>query len=499
MKPRSSTPRIARPPARRMAASGAALLTAAALAGCVSGPAFVAPDRPTVATYTASPASDLRAGTEPAQHLAYGHAPSADWWTLLASPELDRVVALALANNQSLASARANLERVSEQARAVQGSLYPQVDAAASLSREQYGASFLGPQARTFPVFSAGSAGVTVSYDLDLFGGRTRSVELAKAQVEQQRQLVNAATLAVTGNVVVQAVQVAAARSEIGVVEDILTADRKTLDLVQAAHSAGGVSDVDVLSAQNQLDRDQTMLPPLRQRLSAAEDALAVLVGKPTAQWMSPAFTLETLTLPGAVPVVVPSELVAARPDIRAAEAQMHAANAAVGVATANLYPHVNLSAAIAEQGLVGGVGGPAGSLLGGLTAPILDGGALKARRRGAIDAYHAAAADYQQVVLASFAQVADALHALANDADALSAEQRALASADATLALTRAGYAAGSVGVVQMLDAQRQSEQAQQGQVRARAQRYQDTVRLFLAVGGGMGGAKAKTPPAAS
>ncbi|MDB5459239.1 MAG: transporter [Caulobacteraceae bacterium] len=465
----------------------AALLAASAVAGCVQGPAFTAPDRPSAAGYTAAPATDFKAGSDPAQHLAYGQAPSADWWTALGSPELDRVVRLALANNQSLASARANLARVSEQARAVQGSLFPQVEGNASLAREEYGANFLGPQARTFPVFSAGSAGVTVSYDLDLFGGRTRSIELAKAQVEQQRQMLGAATLAVTGNVVVQSVQLAAARSEIGVVEDMLTSDRKTLDLVRQARAVGAVSDLDVLSAQNQLDHDETMLPPLRQRLSAAEDALAVLVGKPTSEWMSPAFTLETLALPLELPVTVPSELVAGRPDIRAAEAQLHAASAAVGVATANLYPHVTLSAAIAEEGLVGGVAGPAGSLVGGLAGPIFDGGALQARKRAAIQAYNGAAADYRQVVLASFAQVADALHALDNDASGLAAQQRALASAEATLDLTRAGYGAGSVGIVQMLDAQRQREQAAQGQVRARAQRFQDTVRLFLAMGGGV------------
>jgi NodT family efflux transporter outer membrane factor (OMF) lipoprotein len=280
---------------------------------------------------------------------------------------------------------------------------------------------------------------------------------------------------------------VGAARSEIAVVEDILDSDRKTLDLTRQARAVGAVSDLDVLTAQNQLDHDQTMLPPLRQRLNVAEDALAVLVGKPTAEWMSPAFTLETLALPKDLPVTVPSELVAARPDIRAAEAQLHVASAAVGVATANMYPHVTLSAAIAEESVIGGAAGPASSLLAGLAGPIFDGGSLHAKKQAAVDAYTGAMADYRQVVLTSFSQVADALHALANDADGLATQQQALASAEQTLNLTRAGYGAGSVGIVQMLDAQRQREEAAQGQVRARAQRLQDTVRLFLATGGGV------------
>jgi len=184
--------------------------------------------------------------------------------------------------------------------------------------------------------------------------------------------------------------------------------------------------------------------------------------------------------------VALPSELVHRRPDIDAAEAQLHAASATVGIATADLYPHLTLSAAIGEQGLLGG--GPsetAWNVLGGLTAPIFHGGTLTAERRAAQDEYRAALAAYRQTVVDAFSQVADTLQALGNDAESLSTQRRALESASASLALTRDAYAAGNAGYVQVLDAQRLHQQAQLGEVQANSQRYVDAVKLFLAAGG--------------
>jgi outer membrane protein TolC len=178
---------------------------------------------------------------------------------------------------------------------------------------------------------------------------------------------------------------------------------------------------------------------------------------------------------------------VRARPDIRAAEAQLHAASASVGIATADLYPRITLSAAVAEEGLASGPSGIAWSLVGGLAAPIFHGGALSANRRAAQDAYQAAFAQYQQTVLAAFQQVADNLHGLSNAADSVQAEQQALDSADQALRLTRLGYAAGNVGIVQVLDAQRLQQLAELNLVQARTGRYDQTINLFLAAGGGI------------
>jgi NodT family efflux transporter outer membrane factor (OMF) lipoprotein len=243
---------------------------------------------------------------------------------------------------------------------------------------------------------------------------------------------------------------------------------------------------MDVLSAQSQADHDRTLLPPLHQQLSAAQDALANLTGVAPADWTPVEMDLDAIRLVETLPMVLPSELVRRRPDIGAAEAQLHAASAAVGVATADMLPHFTLAAQIGQQGLLGG--GPsevAWNLVGGLTAPIFHGGALTAQRRAAQDDYQAALAIYQRTVLNAFAQVADTLQALGNDADALRTQRQARDSASSSLDLTRLGYEAGNAGYVQVLDAQRLHQQAQLGVVQASSQRYVDAVKLLLAAGG--------------
>jgi NodT family efflux transporter outer membrane factor (OMF) lipoprotein len=468
---------------------GTSFVAAAALAGCVVGPNFVAPTVPTDQSYIQAPVTKLGTpgSSDQEQNLIVRTGPQGDWWTLMHSPDLNRVVELALENNQTLAVARANLARAAEGVTAARGARDPQIDSTNSVGRTRYGASFLGPEGSTYPVFSAYSVGVDVSYDFDMFGGIKRGVEQATATAAYEQEQLQAAKLSVSGDAVLQAIQVASARARMEVVQHVLESDDRTLALVQAARHAGVVSDIDVLTARSQRDSDRTLLPPLRQELEVAQDALAVLVGRSPASWVAPAFTLQTLDLPIELKLSLPSELVRVRPDIRAAEAQLHEASAAVGIATADMYPRITLNAGLAEEGIISGGTAPAWSLLGGLTAPIFHGGTLSARRRAAEDGYQAALAQYQQTVLNSFAQVADTLHGLENDANSLQSQQQALASADAALELVRQGYSVGNAGIVQILTAQRLQQLAELGFVQARAQRYSDTVRLFLASGGGL------------
>jgi len=470
----------------------ASLLAAAALGGCVVGPNYAPPSPPTEQTYLPAAVSQLgSAGSaETEQRVVTGAGPRIDWWTLLRSPEINQTVALALANNKTLGVAKSNLARAREEVTAARGSLYPQVDATGGLAQQKYGASFLGPEAFGFPTFSAYSAGVGVSYDLDVSGGNHRGIELAAADAEVQSDDLAAVRLSIAGDTVIEALQIASIRAQAEVVEAVVASDQRTLTLVRTANGAGVASRIDVTTAQSQLDRDRALLPSLRQQLNIAQDALAILVGKSPATSSAPDFSLSNITLPQDVPLVVPSELVRARPDIRAAEAQLHAANAAVGVATADLYPRITLSADIADQGLTAGPAGAAWSLVGGVTAPIFHGGTLSARRRGAKDAYVAAFAQYQQTVLIAFQQVADNLHGLINSADEARAEQQALESASAALSLTRLGYGVGDTGIIQVLDAQRLQQLAQLGLVQARTHRYIQTINLILATGGGLGDA---------
>jgi NodT family efflux transporter outer membrane factor (OMF) lipoprotein len=252
---------------------------------------------------------------------------------------------------------------------------------------------------------------------------------------------------------------------------------------------AGSVSRVDIVSANSQLASDTTLLPPLRQELSLARHALAIVLGQPPANVALPDFDLAQLELPRQLPLSLPSELAHRRPDILAAEAQLHAATAAVGIANANLYPHIALTAATGQQatdfGHLFDRASNVWSLAGALVAPLFDGGTLRAQQRAAVDAMHASAANYEQTVLVAFGQVADSLQALDHGAEQLDAQGHAQDAARENVDLTRKSYNEGNVGVLQVLDAERLYQQARLGYVRARAQRYLDTAQLFLALGG--------------
>jgi NodT family efflux transporter outer membrane factor (OMF) lipoprotein len=466
----------------------ALVLTSLLAAGCTVGPNYVSPSDPTQKTYVGSRSVSAShdAASDRTQTVALGKTPPDDWWTVLGSEQLDRLVKLALANNQSLASAEAHLQAARERIGAARGAQFPQVDAATSAQRTRIGATVLGPQAKDFPSFSAYAGGVEVSYDLDLFGGTRRRIERAGAEAQYEASLRDAAALSISGNVALQALQLASLSEQIRVVEAIVADDERMLRLVNSANAAGAVSRMDVLSAQSQTDHDRTLLPPLRQQLAVSQDALAILVGAAPADWPAQDFNLRQMTLQGEIPASLPSELVHRRPDIAAAEAQLHAASASVGIATANLYPHLTLDGSIGRQGLLGG--GPsetAWNVLGGLTAPIFHGGTLNAARRAAVEDYQAAFGTYRETVLEAFGQVADMLQALTNDREALSTQQRALESARASLDLTRQGYEGGNAGYVQVLDAQRLHQEAQLGTVQAATQSYVDAVKLLLAAGG--------------
>jgi NodT family efflux transporter outer membrane factor (OMF) lipoprotein len=259
---------------------------------------------------------------------------------------------------------------------------------------------------------------------------------------------------------------------------------------VRKQRQTGTVPDSDVIVAESQLASDETLKPGLEQQLSVAKHALAVLVGRAPGNWTPPDFDLAAFTLPHRLPVSIPSQLVHQRPDIQAAEAQLHAASAQIGIATAQLYPSITLSAGVTASSLNGSnLFSPSGliwSVAAGLTQPIFDGGMREAERRAALAAFKEAAADYQQTVLQAFGQVADILQALKHDTDLLVAQRRALSMASEAVRLQRINYGSGGSGIIGLLDAQRQYQQAELGYVRAEAQRYQDTVQLLVAMGGG-------------
>jgi NodT family efflux transporter outer membrane factor (OMF) lipoprotein len=189
------------------------------------------------------------------------------------------------------------------------------------------------------------------------------------------------------------------------------------------------------------------------------------------------------------LPLTLPSELVRARPDILAAEAQLHAASAAIGVATAQLYPSLTLSGSWTTSGRTSGdlfsANSDIWSIAAGLVAPIFHGGALRAQERAAVQTFAAQLALYRQTVLQAFGQVADALSALEHDAQSVEAQQAALEASRASLELTQQSYEAGQASFLQVLVTQRIYLQARLGIARAQSRRYLDTALFYLVLGG--------------
>jgi NodT family efflux transporter outer membrane factor (OMF) lipoprotein len=331
---------------------------------------------------------------------------------------------------------------------------------------------------------------MTVSYALDIFGGERRAVESLNAQVDFQRYMVLGTYLTLTGNIVNTIIARSAYDAEIKTTEQIISLLKEQVRITEIQEQAGTVPYLNVLSLQSQLASTEAVLPPLRQKLSQTEHLLATLIGYLPAEWTSPQVDLSDLTLPTNLPVTLPSELVHQRPDILAAEAQLHSASAEIGVATAALFPSFTLNGTYGlNNASIKDLFKNTSSfwnLGANLTAPLFHGGTLSAKRRAAIEAYNQAAANYRQTVLSAFAQVADNLRALEHDAEILRAQSQALKASEEALRLIQANYEAGTVSYLQVLVADNQYHQAKIGYLQALAQRFQDTDAFFVVLGGG-------------
>ncbi len=461
-----------------------------ALGSCTVGPDFSPPSVPAENALTPDHAADKGAGD---QHFAVGQKIAGDWWGLFRSDALNATLQEAVAGNRNIVAARATLAAAEETVNQATAGLFPQLDLGAGPLRQHInGAPFgLAKLPPTFPPYSSiYHVGATVSYAIDIWGGTRRSIESSAALAEAQDYELDAAYLTLTGNAVMEALTLASLRAQTVTVDSIIADDETNLGLVNTEVRAGIATQLDIETAESQLATDRTLLPPLRQQEDVARHGLAVLAGRPPGDWTPPEFDLDALTLPAELPLSLPSDLARQRPDILAAEAQLHSANATIGVATAQLYPNITLSGSLSQQAVTIDTlfhgASDVWTLGAGLAYPLFHGGALEAQKRRAIDNFNATLATYEETVLTSFGQVADALDALEHDAEQFTEQQRALTAAQASLDLTRRAYSLGSVGIVQVLDAQRLLEQARLGFVRARAQRYLDTAQLFVALGGG-------------
>lgn len=369
--------------------------------------------------------------------------------------------------------------------------MLPSVDGTASAVRQQVNPEAFGFNTPKPGPFTLYSASLSVSYALDLFGGVRRALEASRAQVDTQRYELEAARLSLAGNVVTAVVRVASLDAQIATTQRLLAAQRDQLVITERRFGAGGVARVDVLSQRTLVAQTEATLPPLALQAAQARHRLSVLLGREPGAALPDLPPLDALRLPDPLPVSLPSTLAQRRPDIRAAEAIWREASANVGVATANLFPRITLSAELGSETTrfrnLFGAGSSIWNLGGSLTQPLFHGGTLRARKREAEAAYDAAGAAYRQAVLQGLQEVADALHAVHNDARTLQARALATDQATQTLRAAQARYAAGGISTLALLDAQRQVDQAMQQQVQSRADRLLDSAVLMQALGGGV------------
>ncbi len=474
-----------------------ALVPAIALLGCAVGPDFVRPEEPKAARYTAeAPKATVEAGGH-GQRFEEGRKLTADWWRLLECPALSAIVAETLANNPSLQAAQANLRRSQDLLRAGYGVFFPDVEAGAGVSRQQTNPIQQG-YSQSGSVFNLFTLSASVSYTLDIWGGDRRQIEALAAQVDAQRYAMIGATITLTGNAVNTVIARAAYQEQLRATEDLIRFEKEQVRIGEAQARAGTVPYANVLSLKSQLAATEALLPPLRLRIDQADHLLAALAGRSPGERAPVAIALADLKLPRDVPVTLPSELVRRRPDILLAEAQLHAATADIGVATAALFPSLTLSGGYGAGGCSGCTslvpGATAGGFLtgsgwnlgAGITAPIFQGGTMWYQRKAAIDAREQSLALYRQAVLSAFEQVADTLRGLTHDAEALKAQSNAVDTAKEALELVQYNYQAGIATYLQVLTADTQYLQAKLAFIQAVAQRLQDTVALYVALGGG-------------
>jgi NodT family efflux transporter outer membrane factor (OMF) lipoprotein len=472
-----------------MAATYALLL----LSACAVGPDFKVPAAPEGAGYTpeAHPAATVTSdvGGGASQRFQAGRDIPGQWWRLFHSKDLDDLIVQALEANPSLQAAQASLWQAKENLYAARGKLLPSLDANSSATREQFSPAEFGGGGAPF-IFNLFQATVNVSFAPDVFGGQRRQIEASAAAADYQRFELEATYLTLTSNVVTAAVAEASLRGQIAATLDIIKTESDQLTVVQQQFNVGAATRTDVLTQQSEVATTQATLPPLQKQLEQQRHVLAALTGRFPNERLGEHLMLASLRLPTGLPLSLPSQLVEQRPDVRAAESQLHEASAQIGVAIAARLPQFNLTGDYGSAGsTVASLFAPSTtiwSIASSGTQPIFHGFTLLHQERAAKAAYAMAEAQYRNTVLGAFQNVADALRALQLDAATLRAQAAALRAASATLDLARGQYRLGAIAYVTLLNSQRSYAQARLALVQAQAARFADTAALFQALGGG-------------
>jgi NodT family efflux transporter outer membrane factor (OMF) lipoprotein len=486
-------------------------LVLACLGGCAVGPDFVSPPPPAVENV----APEQPRAIDGDVRLRVGAEIPRRWWEVFHNKNLNKLVEASIEHNPSLQAAEAGIRVAYYNAEAQKGGFLPTAifnstdsfnlmsnnRSLDTISQSYYNQAFPGPNGLlglmsptsiTAPnaPYSLFLKQLTVSFTPDIWGANRRAVESLEAQTDQQRYQLEAAYLALTANVVTTAIQEASLRGQIAAVRKVIAIERELLDLLRKQLAAGSVSQADVLTQEAALAQSLQLLPPLEKQLAIQRDFLVALAGEYSTAQVPETFQAGSMTLPRSIPMSLPSQFVRQRPDVRAAETNMHSASAQIGVAIAARLPNLNLSANPGFSALrlaqLFAPGTGFYTLAASATQPIFDGFTLLNKQKAAEAGLVQAEAQYRQSVVLAFQNVVDALRALQSDAKAVKAADYAEEVSKKNLDIVRAQLRIGSVNVLALLNAQQTYLLALTSRVQAEGNRLADAAGLFMALGGG-------------
>ncbi|TCP13585.1 multidrug efflux system outer membrane protein [Crenobacter luteus] len=459
------------------------LAAAVALSACAVGPDYQRPGVELPDSWTSAPA----AGPGAAEAAAL----DARWWERFGDAELSRLIDEALAHNRDLVAAAARVDEAAALSSQARAALLPRLDANAGYSRGRRSAETSTPGSPL--VSDVRSANAVLSWEADLWGGLRRGNEAARAEFAASRYSREASRLAIAAQVADSYFQLRAFDAQLQIARDTLNTREQTLKLQERRFKGGVTSALDLRQAEAEAAAARAAVPTLEQSVGQTERALSVLVGKSPRTLATPPArgkTLAALAIPPAVPAGLPSELLARRPDLAAAEARLVAANARIGEARAAYFPSIKLTAQTGSESLALAslFSGPARTwaFVANLAMPVFDFGATAARVDAANARQRQALAGYEKAVQDAFRETFDALQAQGTSADAeaaLATQARALRD---TLRLARLRYDNGYSNYLEVLDAERGVYRAEQALIDARLTRLRAVLALYKAMGGG-------------
>ena len=455
------------------------LALAMALAGCMSlAPKYERPAAPVAGSFPDVP----RAATAPANAAATEAAANMEWQRFFADARLRQLIELSLANNRDLRIAIANIEQARSQYRIQRADRLPTVGAAITGQRQTTG--------ENEPINSVYQAGLTVSsFELDLFGRVRNLSDAALAQYLATEEARKTTQISLVASVANAYLQLLADEELLSLAQRTVQTREESDKLTQLRFENGVVSRLELQQSRSLVETARTTLAQAQRQRAQDINLLTLLVGQPLPELQPGAVTLAATELPD-LPAGLPSDLLASRPDIRAAEQQLIAANANIGAARANFFPRISLTGSV----------GSASTELSGLfksgsygwtfapqvVLPIFDYGRNTAVLGSARAQRDVAVAQYERSIQTAFREVADALAGQATFSEQLRA-QRAVAEAESErFNLSDLRYRNGAASYLDLLDAQRSLFQAQQLAIQANLQRLQNQVTLYRVLGGG-------------